>query len=149
MAEENRFLSQPVWHRIHRKTNIIQQQDVLWIFNHQICFFLVGSVEVVDIRNRSNNQDSLLEIRWEIVKGSSRPTRQKTHPTLLFYDERGSQLYDELTTNAPEYYRFTAEEEILKRHVDQIVRAMHRNVERPSEGIVVELGLGYVSNGSV
>ena len=67
----------------------------------------------------------------------------------MFYDERGSQLYDELTTNAPEYYRFTTEEEILKRHVDQIVRAMHRNVERPSEGIVVELGLGYVSNGSV
>ena len=102
----------------------------------------VGSVEVVDIRNRSSNQSGLLVIRSEIVKGLSRPTGQKTLPTLLLYDERGLQLYDELTTNVPEYYLFAAEEEILKRHADQIVRAMHGNVEHPNEGVVVELGAG-------
>ena len=102
----------------------------------------VGSVEVVDIRNRSSNQSGLLDIHSEIVKGLSRPIGQKTLPTLLLYDERGLQLYDELTTNVPEYYLFAAEEEILKRHADQIVRAMHGNVEHPSEGVVVELGAG-------
>lgn len=101
----------------------------------------VGSIEVVDIRNHQRSQNNLIDIRTEIVKGLSRPTGQKTLPTLLLYDERGLQIYDELTTNVPEYYPFSAEEEILRNHADQIVRAMHGSAVHFTE-VVVELGAG-------
>ena len=78
-----------------------------------------------------------------IISGLSRPPHQRTLPTLLLYTETGLRIYDELTTKATEYYLFGAEEEILKKHGDEIIRAMHSRgcVEGES---VVELGAGQV-----
>jgi len=78
-----------------------------------------------------------------IVSGLSKPTHQRTLPTLLLYTEAGLRIYDELTIKVAEYYLFGAEEEILKKHGDEIVRAMHSRgcVEGES---VVELGAGQV-----
>ncbi|CAK5262132.1 unnamed protein product [Mycena citricolor] len=64
-------------------------------------------------------------------------------PTMLLYDERGLRLYDDITTNAPEYYLFGAEEEILKNKSDDIVAAMHRGTGGVFDNeVVLELGAG-------
>ncbi|CDO77155.1 hypothetical protein BN946_scf184657.g30 [Trametes cinnabarina] len=90
-------------------------------------------------------------IRDQIVAGLSQPEGRKWLPTMLLYDERGLRLYDEITTNAPEYYLFSAEEEILKNKADQIVKVMHAGVANggPVEESVVELGAGALRKTSL
>ncbi|RDB14613.1 Ergothioneine biosynthesis protein 1 [Hypsizygus marmoreus] len=79
----------------------------------------------------------------QIVSGLMRPAGEKEIPTMLLYDERGLRLYDDITTNVPEYYLFGAEEEILKNKADEIVRAMHNGDEEVStDEVVLELGAG-------
>jgi len=78
-----------------------------------------------------------------IVSGLSKPTHQRTLPNLLLYTETGLRIYDEFTTKATEYYLFGAEEEILKKHGDEIVRGMHSRGYAEGES-VVELGAGQV-----
>jgi len=78
-----------------------------------------------------------------ILSGLSKPTHQRTLPTLLLYTETGLRIYDELTTKAADYYLFAAEEEILKKHGDDIIRAMHPRGCSVGES-VVELGAGQV-----
>lgn len=51
-------------------------------------------------------------------------------------------IYDDITTQASEYYLFGAEEQILKDRGDEIVRAMHSRPEAAEDEIVVELGAG-------
>lgn len=102
-------------------------------------------VEIIDIRNNYPNSSNAFDIRNDIVKGLSLPAGQKTIPTLLLYDERGLRIYDELTTKASEYYLFSAEEEILKKKADAIVRSIHSPSGQFSEEVIVELGAGYVS----
>lgn len=104
------------------------------------------SVDIVDIRGNSNPHldRGQSAIRDAIVVGLSKPAGQKTLPTLILYDEHGLQLYDDITTKAPEYYLFAAEEEILKNHAEDIVRYMHAGTddEHGNEEAVVELGAG-------
>ena len=79
------------------------------------------------------------------LSGLAQPTRHKTLPTLLLYNERGLLIYDEITTDATEYYLFPAEEEILKNKVDEIVRVMmHRGPTDSGliDEVAVELGAG-------
>ncbi|KAG5649717.1 hypothetical protein H0H81_002392 [Sphagnurus paluster] len=83
------------------------------------------------------------DISSEIRDGLMRPVGQKQLPTMLLYDERGLRLYDDITTMAPEYYLFGAEEEILKNNANDIVRAMHNGDEQVStDEVVLELGAG-------
>lgn len=83
------------------------------------------------------------DICSEIVSGLVRPAGEKRLPTMLLYDEQGLRLYDDITTKAPEYYLFGAEEEILKNHADDIVRTMHHGNEEIFEHeVVLELGAG-------
>ena len=105
-------------------------------------------VEILDLHSLSNEGIPNFDMSKEIVDGLSRPEGQKNLPTMLLYDERGLRLYDDITTAAPEYYLFGAEEEILKDHADEIVAAMHHNA-KPGEGnstqeVVLELGAGCV-----
>src|SRR5215470_17983148 len=58
----------------------------------------------------------------------------KDLPPKWFYDERGSELFDEIT-RLPEYYLTDSEREILRRHADDIVAAVHADT-------LVELGSG-------
>ena len=105
------------------------------------------AIEIVDIHTSLKDGLSRCDLSQQILDGLSRPVGEKEMPTMLLYDERGLRLYDDITTAAPEYYLFGAEEEILKRHADQIVRTMH---SRSSHGgpaadeVVLELGAGYV-----
>ena len=102
-----------------------------------------NAVQILDIRARSApaSGDS---IRDQIISDLSQPVGCKSLPTLLLYDERGLRIYDEITTDAPEYYLFPAEEEILKNKADEIVRVMHSGVAngQPVDEVVVELGAG-------
>jgi len=103
--------------------------------------------QIVDIH--VNNQDENAEFaRQTIVDGLSKPSGQKQLSTMLLYDERGLRLYDEITTMAPEYYLFGAEEEILRTHSDDIVQVMHSGVTKTTDTTstrpetVIELGSG-------
>jgi L-histidine Nalpha-methyltransferase len=61
----------------------------------------------------------------------------KELPPKYFYDERGSELFDQITT-LPEYYQTRSERSILNRHAPSIV-------ERCSAEDLVELGSGTAS----
>lgn len=97
------------------------------------------NIEIIDLHSRSSD---VLDIPQQLRDGLSRPPGQKRIPTILLYDERGLKLYDDLTTEAPEYYLFPAEEEILKNKADDIVRMMHGESQISSDEVVVELGAG-------
>ena len=83
------------------------------------------------------------DVQKDIVDGLSKPENQKTLPTLLLYNETGLRMYDDITTRAPEYYLFGAEEQILMDNGDEIVRIMHsRSGGIVEDEIVLELGAG-------
>lgn len=88
--------------------------------------------------------DNGINMAGQILDGLLLPVGQKQLPTMLLYDERGLRLYDNITTNASEYYLFGAEEEILKSKADEIVRVMHHGDEEVStDEVVLELGAGW------
>ncbi|KDR82860.1 hypothetical protein GALMADRAFT_134402 [Galerina marginata CBS 339.88] len=98
--------------------------------------------EIIDVHSRSTDGIVVTDIPKQIVDGLSRPFGEKQMPTMLLYDERGLRLYDDITTEVPEYYLFGAEEEILKTKADEIVRAMHRGAEVSPDEVILELGAG-------
>lgn len=98
--------------------------------------------EIIDARSRSNDGTVVSNITDQIITGLSKGFGRKSIPTILLYDERGLRLYDDITTKAPEYYLFCAEEGILKNHADDIVQTMLHKTEVITDEIVVELGAG-------
>ena len=58
-------------------------------------------------------EPSLDEFRTSVVDGLSSP--QKTLPCKFLYDERGSQIFDDIC-DLPEYYPTRTERRILERH---------------------------------
>jgi L-histidine N-alpha-methyltransferase len=71
----------------------------------------------------------------DVRDGLARSPREL--PPKLFYDERGSELFDRITT-LPEYYPSRCEREILNRHAPRII-------ERSGAEELVELGSGTAS----
>src|SRR5579885_603710 len=69
----------------------------------------------------------------EVVRGLS--ARQKALPCKLLYDERGSELFVEIT-RLPEYYLTRTELEILRQHAKEIALS----IGAPAS--IVELGAG-------
>ncbi|MCA9490757.1 MAG: L-histidine N(alpha)-methyltransferase, partial [Myxococcales bacterium] len=65
--------------------------------------------------------------------------RPRTLPPWLFYDSRGSELFEQIT-ELPEYYLTRAEREILETRSDEIVRLASLGTDDPLH--VVELGAG-------
>ncbi|KAL4076337.1 histidine-specific methyltransferase [Scleroderma yunnanense] len=97
-------------------------------------------MHVLDIRPT----DASRQLADQISRGLDAPFNKKTLPTVILYDEVGLLLYDKFSAEAPEYYHFGAELEILKGHADEIVRKMHKhtgNTTVPGEA-VIELGAG-------
>ncbi|XP_006462499.1 hypothetical protein AGABI2DRAFT_186400 [Agaricus bisporus var. bisporus H97] len=89
-------------------------------------------------------------IKQLVHEGLSHPVGEKNLPTILLYDERGLKLYDKITTQAAEYYPFQAEEQILKRSADDIVRMMHGSISGPvADEVVLELGAGALRKTSL
>ncbi len=69
----------------------------------------------------------------EIVRGLSAP--QKKLPTKLFYDERGSQLFDDIC-NLSEYYVTRTETALMESHADEIA------AELGTGAMLIEYGSG-------
>ena len=105
------------------------------------------ATDIIDVRLQNLSDESTSDVGNgvidAIISGLSKPPHQRTLPTLLLYTETGLKLYDELTSKATEYYLFGAEEDILKRHGDEIIQAMHSRGYVEGES-VVELGAGCV-----
>lgn len=103
---------------------------------------LLMSARIVDVRLNSDASNGEVNIRDEIIKGLSRPAGQKILPQLLLYDDEGLRIFDEITTGVDDYYIFPAEENLLKKHANDIVRVMHDEEDQPMESVVLELGAG-------
>lgn len=101
-------------------------------------------VEIIDVHTHSNVGFIDSDMPRDIISGLSLPPGQRQLPTMLLYDEQGLRLYDSITTEATEYYLFAAEEEILRKSADEIVKAMHYGKGTTSAEAVVELGAGCV-----
>lgn len=111
------------------------------------------------IRIASNNTDNPGQLRPNILHGLSAPEGHKSLPTTILYDERGLELYDDITTLAGEhYYLFPCEEYILKHHAAEVISLMCAPDAPPlhdggdvnrtpihNRGVLLELGSGYVS----
>jgi L-histidine Nalpha-methyltransferase / hercynylcysteine S-oxide synthase len=100
------------------------------------------STRIIDVRLNSNASNGEFNVRDEIIKGLSRPAGQKILPQLLLYDDEGLRIFDEITTGVDDYYIFPAEENLLKRHANDIVQVMHGKEDQPMESVVLELGAG-------
>ena len=61
--------------------------------------------------------------------------QHKSLPSVYFYDDHGSAIFEEITS-LPEYYLARAEAQILETYADDIIAAVH-----PDE--LVEIGAGY------
>jgi hypothetical protein len=99
----------------------------------------VHTYQIIDIRSTSDTgtddafgDSNLIE---SIVAGLDKPYNQKSIPTLVLYDNRGLQLFDQITY-LPEYYLTNAEIDILKHKGDQVVAHI------PDGSAVIELGAG-------
>lgn len=86
-----------------------------------------GSITLVDLHPRVE------DLRGEVLDGLARP--QKSLPCKLFYDERGSRLYEEIT-RLPEYYLTRTEISIMREQMDEIAALLGRRV------LMVEYGSG-------
>ncbi|KAG1901346.1 histidine-specific methyltransferase [Suillus fuscotomentosus] len=103
----------------------------------------MNTLQIVDVRFHDKSSDAASDIQSQVIKGLMAATNEKTLPTLILYDERGLRLYDHITTKAPEYYLFGAEEQILQDYAGQIVDVMHQHTGGiVSEEVVLELGAG-------
>ncbi len=69
----------------------------------------------------------------DVCKGLT--TEHKSLPSIYFYDDHGSVLFEQIT-QLPEYYLARAEAQILERYAHDIIAAIH-----PDE--LVEIGAGY------
>lgn len=89
--------------------------------------------EVID-QDAAARATSVDELAYEVLVGlSSSPKRL---PSRYFYDDRGSELFQEIM-GVPEYYLTNAEDEILQRHAGDIITAMG---DTPFD--LVDLGAG-------
>ncbi|MCF8564181.1 L-histidine N(alpha)-methyltransferase [Alicyclobacillus tolerans] len=78
-------------------------------------------------------QPTLSDLRMEVLDGLRR--RQKQLDCKLLYDERGSALFEEITT-LPEYYPTRAEMEILRKHSREMATYIGE------KSALIELGSG-------
>lgn len=69
----------------------------------------------------------------EVLEGLHRP--QKMIPSKFFYDERGSELFEEIT-RLEEYYPTRIETQILEKNIEEIAAAVG------DQSVIVELGSG-------
>ena len=92
-----------------------------------------NGVSIVDIRQKGLGRSLIDDICEKLRPGKG---KEKKLPTLLLYDERGLQLFEDITY-LEEYYLTNAEIEVLTTHAAGIVNSIHEG------SIIVELGSGY------
>jgi L-histidine N-alpha-methyltransferase len=91
---------------------------------------LLRGTVTVDVR--LTPADLQASLRRDVRDGLARPPR--TMPPVWFYDDRGCELYEQIT-RLPEYYPFRTEQALLRRAAGQIAEAAGASV-------LVELGSG-------
>lgn len=111
-----------------------------------MAFQEIQKPHIIDVRipDETQHTEGDGDVRDQIIAGVTKPPGEKTLPTLLLYDEHGLKLYDAITTDCPEYYLFSAEEQILKENADNIVALMHAHDDGAflDSEVVLELGAG-------
>ena len=91
-------------------------------------------LDIIDIR-RGEIEFNLLD---EINAGLNPPAgRERSLPSMIFYDEKGLRLFEEITY-LDEYYLTNAEIEVLETHVSEIAKKIQQGSQ------VIELGSGCV-----
>jgi L-histidine Nalpha-methyltransferase len=91
---------------------------------------LVGGAVTVEVRITPADLRAVL--RRDVQTGLARPPRSM--PPVWFYDDRGCELYEQIT-KLPEYYPFRTEQALLRRAAGQIAEAAGASV-------LVEIGSG-------
>jgi L-histidine Nalpha-methyltransferase / hercynylcysteine S-oxide synthase len=101
------------------------------------------AIDILDIRSYQDGaQKPEYDLVDVLVKGLKAPLNEKRFPTILLWDERGLELYDKVTTEAPEYYLFAAESEILREHASEIVQIIQSRLMPNNTQVLLELGAG-------
>lgn len=91
-------------------------------------------IEIIDIRGNENT----ISLAEDVTRGLCPDQRvEKQLPTMLFYDEKGLQLFEEITY-LEEYYLTNAEIDALERYAGRIAERI------PHGAQVIELGSGCV-----
>ncbi|EKD20037.1 uncharacterized protein L3040_002286 [Drepanopeziza brunnea f. sp. 'multigermtubi'] len=99
---------------------------------------MAPKIDIIDIRHNAVE----MSLKDEIVKSLKPQEGPKRLPTLLLYDERGLQLFEEITY-LEEYYLTNAEIDVLQRSACNIAEAI------PPGSMVVELGSGNLRKVSI
>ncbi|MFV2000465.1 MAG: L-histidine N(alpha)-methyltransferase [Acidimicrobiia bacterium] len=81
----------------------------------------------------SEPSDFLAQMVKDVTRGLT--GKNKSIPSIYFYDDHGSELFEQITT-LPEYYLTRAETEILVTHAERIM-----NLTQPDE--LMEIGAGF------
>ena len=76
---------------------------------------------------------SLKSLKKEVIHGLNQPVKEL--PCKVLYDERGSQIFDQIC-ELPEYYLTRKENEILKTNIQEIVQCFPKNID------LIEYGSG-------
>lgn len=93
-----------------------------------------GNVSILDIREEELSFSLLDDIHQLLRPGEG---GEKRMPTMLLYDAKGLQLFEEITY-LKEYYLTNAEIEVLENHSSEIAKLV------PAGSLLLELGSGYV-----
>ncbi|KAL3427396.1 Ergothioneine biosynthesis protein 1-like protein 1 [Phlyctema vagabunda] len=96
------------------------------------------TINIIDIRHGAVE----INLKDEIFQSLRPKSGPKKMPTLLLYDEKGLQLFEEITY-LPEYYLTNAEIDVLERSAESIANAI------PSGSMVIELGSGNLRKVSI
>ncbi|KAL2066365.1 hypothetical protein VTL71DRAFT_2436 [Oculimacula yallundae] len=99
---------------------------------------MAPKIDIIDIRHDAVE----LSLKDEILNSLKPQEGLKRLPTLLLYDERGLQLFEEITY-LEEYYLTNAEIEVLETSACKIAETI------PSGSMVVELGSGNLRKVSI
>ncbi|OZJ06408.1 hypothetical protein BZG36_00576 [Bifiguratus adelaidae] len=98
-----------------------------------------GFVDVMDSRG---NVDETSDLPRTILRALSKTPGKKSIPTMVLYDGKGLQLFDQITY-LDEYYLTNAEIDIMRRRVTEIVSYINDG------SVVVELGAGSLRKTSL
>jgi len=90
------------------------------------------SFTIIDIRKTNSYQANLKD---EIIDGLNSKDSMKSIPTIVLYDDKGLQIFEQIS-HLEEYYLTEAEIDILKNKVEQIIDYISDG------GSIIELGAG-------
>ena len=112
--------------------------DTMFDVDAHIPSYVHGKADnnVIDQQEQLENASDIADLRAGLQQ------KPKHIPCGYLYNDRGSQLYEEIT-KLKQYYPFQTEKDLLSQHAMQIVSSI------PAGSIIVELGCGNAEKTSV